>query len=182
MAQMSTTLRNNRAAQIEATIGASPTLEISSGLPPANCAAANTGTTLASLTLPADWAAAPSGGAVTLLGTWQDLSADASGYAGHWRLKASGVCHYQGICAQNWAATTAYALNQHVSNGGNTYRCTTAGTSAGAGGPTGTGVGIADGTAVFSYVGPSEMIMDNTNLATGQQFTVTAFTSTEGGA
>ncbi len=50
-----------------------------------------------------------------------------------------------------WVISTAYTVGQYRSNGGNLYRCTTAGTSAGSGGPTGTGIGIADGTAVWSY-------------------------------
>jgi hypothetical protein len=52
-----------------------------------------------------------------------------------------------------WATSTAYALNAQVSAGGNVYKCTTAGTSASTGnGPTGTGTGITDGTAVWAYV------------------------------
>lgn len=54
--------------------------------------------------------------------------------------------------ATAWAGTTAYALGAWVYNGANVYACTTAGTSAGAGGPTGTGTGIVDGTAVWAYV------------------------------
>lgn len=52
-----------------------------------------------------------------------------------------------------WAATTEYLVDATVRNGSNFYRCTTAGTSAGAGGPTGTGSGITDGTAVWIYAG-----------------------------
>ena len=52
-----------------------------------------------------------------------------------------------------WANGTAYLLNATVTNNGVTYKCTTAGTSdvAPATGPNGTGVGIADGTAVWAY-------------------------------
>jgi hypothetical protein len=51
-----------------------------------------------------------------------------------------------------WAQSTAYALNALVAANGNIYKCTTAGTSAATGGgPTGTGTGIADGTAVWAY-------------------------------
>ena len=49
--------RNAALDAIETTAGASPTLEIRSGAPPANCAAADTGTVLASLALPSDWMA-----------------------------------------------------------------------------------------------------------------------------
>jgi hypothetical protein len=61
----------------------------------------------------------------------------------------------QGLNAITWAPTTAYSLNQRVTNGYRTYICTTAGTSAGAGGPTGTGTGIADNTVVWNYVDDS---------------------------
>lgn len=51
-----------------------------------------------------------------------------------------------------WVPTTAYVLNQTVINGGNMYQCTAAGNSAGAGGPTGTGSGIVDGSVTWAYV------------------------------
>lgn len=94
--QFSTAARNASLDAIEAAIGTSPTLEIRSGAAPATCAAADSGTLLASMALPADWAAAAASGAKSLLGTWQDASADAAGTAGHFRLKQGGVCHVQG--------------------------------------------------------------------------------------
>lgn len=46
----------------------------------------------------------------------------------------------QGVCMQDWAVTTAYALWERVVNdSGKQYVCSKAGTSAGSGGPTGTG-------------------------------------------
>jgi len=53
--------------------------------------------------------------------------------------------------AANWAASTSYAVGAQVTNGSNVYTCTTAGTSASSGGPTGTGTGISDGTCVWSF-------------------------------
>ena len=50
-----------------------------------------------------------------------------------------------------WASSTAYGVGTVVVNSENVYKCTTAGTSAGSGGPTGTGATIADGTAVWAY-------------------------------
>lgn len=64
-------------------------LEIRTGSPPGPNAAA-TGTLLASLTLPASAHGAPSGGSVSLAGTWQDASADNAGTAAHFRIRASG--------------------------------------------------------------------------------------------
>jgi hypothetical protein len=57
--------------------------------------------------------------------------------------------------AQAWAATTGYAVGARVINGTNLYSCTTAGTSAGSGGPSGTGATIADGSCVWAFVSAS---------------------------
>lgn len=94
--QFSTAARNASLDAIETTIGTAPTLEIRSGAAPANCAAADTGTVLATIALPSDWAAAAASGSKTILGTWQDTSADAAGTAGHFRIKQGATCHMQG--------------------------------------------------------------------------------------
>lgn len=94
--QFSTTARNASLDAIETAIGTAPTLELRSGAAPANCAAADSGALLASMTLPSDWLAAASSGAKTILGTWQDTSADAAGTVGHFRIKVGGTCHIQG--------------------------------------------------------------------------------------
>lgn len=94
--QFSTGARNAAADAIETTIGTAPTLELRSGAAPVDCAAADSGTLLASMALPSDWMAAASGGAKTLLGTWQDASANAAGTAGHFRIKQGATCHIQG--------------------------------------------------------------------------------------
>ena len=46
--------------------------------------------------MPSDWAAAAASGSKTILGTWQDTSADAAGTAGHFRIKQGATCHMQG--------------------------------------------------------------------------------------
>ena len=52
-----------------------------------------------------------------------------------------------------WASGTAYLKGEVVTNdSGKVYRCITAGTTAGSGGPTGTGDDIADNTAHWAYV------------------------------
>jgi hypothetical protein len=132
--QFSTAARNASLDAIETAIGASPTLRIRSGAAPADCAAARTGTVLATMTLPADWMAAAASGAKGLLGTWQDAAADAAGIAGHFEIMnaAGTVCHIQGNV-------------------------------------TGTG-------------GGGDMEIQNTNIATGQSITVTAFNIAAGGA
>lgn len=96
--QYSTTLRNNQLDQIEITAGASAKLQIYSGSVPANCAAADSGTLLAELPLPSSWMAAASSGTVSKDGTWEDTSANATGTAGHFRIKdnTGATCHAQG--------------------------------------------------------------------------------------
>jgi hypothetical protein len=94
--QFSAAVRNAMGNAIEATIGTSPTLEIRTGAPPATCATADSGTVLVTMALPSDWYGAYSAGAGALAGTWQDLSADASGVAAHYRIKQGGTCHEQG--------------------------------------------------------------------------------------
>lgn len=96
--QLSTTVRNARLDAIESTISTSPVLTIRTGAAPANCATANSGTVLATVTLPSDWMAAASSGSKALSGTWQDTSADNAGTAAHFRIHDSTAttCHIQG--------------------------------------------------------------------------------------
>jgi len=130
--QFSTAARNAALDAIETTIGTAPTLTIRTGTVPGNCAAARTGTVLATITLPSDWMAAASGGSKALAGTWQDAAADATGTAGHFSIDQGGTCHMQGTI-----------------------------TATGGGG---------------------DMTLDNTSISSGQQFNVTSFTITAGGA
>lgn len=96
--QLSTDVRNTKADATETAIGASPILRIRTGAPPANCAAARTGTVLATVNLPADWLTAASNGSKSRNGTWEDLAADAAGTAGHFEImnNAGTICHMQG--------------------------------------------------------------------------------------
>lgn len=96
--QFSVPVRNNRLDSVETTLGTAPIMTIRTGAVPANCAAANSGTVLATLTLPSDWMSAASAGSKAKLGTWEDTSADASGTAAHFRIHDSTAttCHIQG--------------------------------------------------------------------------------------
>lgn len=96
--QNSVAVRNARLDSDETVIGAAPIMKIRTGAQPSDCATADSGTVLATLTLPSDWMNAASGGTKTKLGTWQDASADATGTAGHYRIYASDgtTCHEQG--------------------------------------------------------------------------------------
>lgn len=132
--QFSTSVRNARLDIIETTIGTSAVLKIRTGAPPANVAAADSGTVLATLSLPSDWMAAASSGSKAKSGTWEDASADADGTAAHFRLYASD-------------GTTAHMQGTVTATGGG-----------------------------------GDMTVDNTTFASGQSFTVTAFTLTDGNA
>lgn len=96
--QLSVAVRNARLDAIETTVGTDAVLKIRSGSAPANVAAADSGTVLATLTLPTDWLAAASSGSKAKSGTWQDTSADATGTAAHFRIYASDgtTAHLQG--------------------------------------------------------------------------------------
>jgi hypothetical protein len=73
-------------------------LKLRSGAPPASASAADTGTLIATIALPADWMGAAAARSKSKSGTWADASADASGTAGHFRIYAAdGVTsHLQG--------------------------------------------------------------------------------------
>lgn len=96
--QLSAAVRNARIDVIETTIGVSAVLKIRSGAAPADVATADSGTVLATLTLPSDWMAAAAAGVAAKSGTWQDTSADATGTAAHYRIYASDgtTAHLQG--------------------------------------------------------------------------------------
>ena len=192
--QYSTAVRNACLDAVESTTGASPTLEIRSGAAPANCAAADTGTLLASMALPADWMNAASGAVKTLLGSWQDSSADGTGSAGHFRIKQGATCHLQGSVGAN----VAIATNAITAANGNVLNfASTTGVTAG---QKVTGTGVLPGTFVLALTGTTvtlsqastagvgsavtitfsgDMSIDNVSIASGQQVTVTAFTINE---
>lgn len=96
--QLSVSVRNARLDAIETTIGTSAVLKIRTGAAPADVATADSGTVLATLSLPSDWLAAASSGSKAKSGTWQDTSADATGTAAHFRIYASDgtTAHLQG--------------------------------------------------------------------------------------
>jgi hypothetical protein len=132
--QFSVSVRNARLDSFETTVGTSAILKIRTGAAPADCATADSGTVLATLNLPLDWMANAASGSKAKSGTWQDISADASGTAAHFRIYDSGgtTCHLQGTVT--------------ITGGG------------------------------------GDMTLDNTNIATSQVVTITAFTLTDGNA
>jgi hypothetical protein len=95
--QFSIATRNAWLDAIEVAIGASAKLELWTGAKPANCAAAPTGTKLASVACPADYLAAAVNGSKLLAGAWSFVGL-AAGDAGYFRLvdNTGATCHVQG--------------------------------------------------------------------------------------
>lgn len=120
--QLSTAVRNARLDAVETTIGTSAIMKIRTGGAPADCAAADSGTVLATLNLPSDWLAAAASGSKAKAGTWQDASADATGTAAHFRIYDSGgtTCHMQGSVTATGGGgdlevqNTSFAAGQQV--------------------------------------------------------------------
>lgn len=98
--QLSSTVRTSRVGSIETAIGGTALMRMLTGAMPANCAAANTGSTVCSFALPADWLDTATGGTVGKNGTWQEASADGSGTVGYFRIydQPGTTCHIQGTC------------------------------------------------------------------------------------
>ena len=96
--KMSVAVRNAELDAIETAIGVSAVLKIRTGAPPTNIADADSGTVLATMTLPSDWMAAAASGSKAKAGTWEDTAGDADGTAGHFRIYASDgtTQHMQG--------------------------------------------------------------------------------------
>lgn len=95
--QYSVGVQNARLDAVETTVGTAPKLQIRTGAPPANCAAADSGTLLCEITLPSDWMAAAASGSKAKSGTWSG-TAIAGGTAAHFRIKDSTgtTTHVQG--------------------------------------------------------------------------------------
>jgi hypothetical protein len=190
MIQFSTGARNAMLDAFESTTGTAAVLRIYTGAPPANCAAAATGTQLVSMTLPSDWMSNASAGVKALLGTWQ-ATAGAAGTAGYYRIWDSAVttCHEQGTIAQTLSLTTSAltAANGNV--------LTFASTSGVANGLNVSGTGIPAGTTVSSFTGTTvvlsntstagvanstsitftaDMTLDNVSIASGQTVTISS--------
>jgi len=96
--KFSVEVRNARLDALETAIGTSAVLKIRSGAAPTNITDADSGTVLATLSLPSDWMANAASGSKSKSGTWQDTSADNTGTAAHFRLYASDgtTQHMQG--------------------------------------------------------------------------------------
>lgn len=117
--QYSTNVRNAQLDAIESTTGTAAILKIRSGAAPATCATADSGTVLATMTLPSDWMAAASSGSKALTGTWQDTAADAAGTAAHFRIydSAGTTCHVQGTVTATGGGGDIELQNTSIATG-----------------------------------------------------------------
>ena len=172
----SNTVLNAQADAAESAIGTAPTLEIRAGTPPAAIGTADSGALLASIALPSDWLAAASAGVKSLIGSWAGTGS-AAGTATYYRIKQGATAHIQGLMSMPWPAAHNVVAGEYVTNdGGKLYRCTTGGTTASSGGPTGTGGSITDGSAVWAYQqAAADLSIDNTEIANGQSVTINSY-------
>jgi hypothetical protein len=96
--KFSIAVKNGMLDAIETAIGTSAVLKLRTGAAPAAITDADSGTVVATLSLPSDWMAAADAGSKALSGTWQDTSADNAGTVAHFRIYASDgtTQHIQG--------------------------------------------------------------------------------------
>ena len=117
--QFSTAARNAALDALETAIGTAAVLKIRSGAAPADVATADSGTVLATMTLPSDWLAAASGGSKAKSGTWEDATADATGTAAHFRVYASDgtTAHIQGTVGATSSGEDMELDNTSIASG-----------------------------------------------------------------
>lgn len=97
--QLSVAVRDAMLNAIETAIGTSAVIKLKTGAQPADCAAADSGTVVATISLASDWMAASSSGSKAFSSTpLEDTSADNAGTLAHYRVYASDgtTCHMQG--------------------------------------------------------------------------------------
>lgn len=116
---LSTEVRNARLQAIKDIIGESGYLRIRSGAVPDFTSEADSGDVLSEIVLPSGWLSVPTGGTVSMSGTWADASADNTGTATHFRIYRpgpSGECDLQGSVGTSAAdmivLTTSFVATQ----------------------------------------------------------------------
>jgi hypothetical protein len=177
--QESVALRTLRVAQINIILmaqGGVPLLKIFGADPPLNVAAADPANLLCSLPLPANPLSAANGVAA-MIGGWNGVASQ-GGIAQCFRLyDSTPTCHLQGFCSEPWQPSFNYALGKNCSNANGVYSCINAGVSASVGtGPSGTGSGIVDGGAVWTFLWPiAEMVFGTTDLSPGLNLPIQSF-------
>ena len=117
--QYSVAVRNAGLNARETAVGTGAILKIRTGALPTNCAAADSGTVLATLALPSNWMNDADDGVKTKAGNWEDLSADAAGTAAHFRVYASDgtTCHWQGDVSASGGGGLMIVDNTNIAAG-----------------------------------------------------------------
>lgn len=117
--QIATSTQNARLDAVETDIGAAPILKIRTGPQPLNCAAADSGTVVVSITLSADWMDTASGGAKNFADLPGTFTASGSGIGDHFRLyKSDGTtCMMQGTVTLTGAGGNITMSNNNVVSG-----------------------------------------------------------------
>lgn len=199
MPQFSVACRNASGDAKETTIGASPIMKFFNGTMPANCAAADAGTHIATGTLPSDAYAATANGVKAKTGTWTVTGIAAAGAgtpANYFRQYANDgtTCHIQGKISTSVQLTTnaLTAANGNVLNFAATTGVEVGMNVGGTGVATGTTVLAVSGTTVtLSHTSSAgvangatitfahDMVVENQSIANGQQVTVNTFQWTE---
>ena len=113
--QLSTAIRNARLNQVEVIAGASAKLQLRTGAPPSDCVAADSGSLLVEMVLPADWMADAASGTKAKAGTWSGTAVGA-GVAGHFRIKdnAGTTTHVQGTVGMTGGSEDMIVDNTNI--------------------------------------------------------------------
>ncbi len=99
------------------------------------------------------------GTTATVVPTGSQASSESTGTA--WQTIGDATL----VAATTWASTTAYVVGDLRENAGNIYRVITAGTSAGAGGPTTEDDDITDGTVHWAFIGAGDGLAEDVSAA-----------------
>ena len=160
-------------------------LTLYTGTPPADVAAALSGNTALGTV---DFASAALSGSITTSG--DSVVGTLAFAASSFTTAAAGTATFArasnttpaavidlGVCSP-WLANNTVVVDQMATNGGNLYICTTAGTTASSGGPTGTGSAITDGTVTWSYVqaGNASIVLNNAAVTANLTVTINSAT------
>lgn len=113
--QKSVAVRNAELNAFETVVSTSAKLRLYTGSPPANCAAAATGTLLCTMDLPSDYMADAASGVKAKAGTWSGVGV-AAGVIGHFRIWDNAIanCHMQGTVSESGGGGDAIADNTDV--------------------------------------------------------------------
>lgn len=118
----SVTVRNAYLNALETAIGTGAILKLRTGAPPTNIADADSGSVVATLTLPSDWMGDAASGVKAKAGTWSATGGEVTGgVVGHFRVYQSNgtTQHIQGTAGET-GDTPDLVLDNKTVNAGQT--------------------------------------------------------------